>query len=95
MSVVDSRTHDAVCSVDGGCVVGDSVASGPRVKAPVHLAAVQGVVLGREGQRLAFLHINRLKVILWVLGENEMTVVYTTILCNPYLKQRTCWCMRL
>ena len=79
MSVVDSRTHDAVCSIDGGCVVGDSVASGPRVKAPVHLAAVQGVVLGRKWQRLALLHKNRLKVILWAMSEREM-VMYSILL---------------
>lgn len=40
-------------------MVGDSVAAGARVEArgmsPVHLAAMQGVVLGGEGQWLPFL----------------------------------------
>lgn len=40
-------------------MAGDSEAAGARVEAsgmsPVHLAAMQGVVLGREGQWLPFL----------------------------------------
>ncbi len=52
-------THHGVGASDRGCVAGDSEAAGARVEAsgmsPVHLAAMQGVVLGREGQWLPFL----------------------------------------
>lgn len=55
----DELTHHGVSSDDGGCVAGDSIAAGARVDArrvrPVHLAAVQRVVLRGEGQRLPLL----------------------------------------
>lgn len=45
----DELTHHGVGSNDGGCVAGDSIAAGAGVDAsrvsPVHLAAVQRVVL--------------------------------------------------
>lgn len=55
----EQLTHHGVSSNDGGCVAGDSIAAGARVDAsrvrPVHLAAVQRVVLRGEGQRLPLL----------------------------------------
>lgn len=55
----DELTHHGVGSDDGGRVAGDSIAAGAGVDAsrvcPVHLAAVQGVVLRGEGQRLPLL----------------------------------------
>lgn len=60
-------THDGVSASDRGCVAGDSKAAGARVEAsrmsPVHLTAMQGVVLGREGQWLPFLGKQRDTVI--------------------------------
>lgn len=54
----DELTHH-VGSDDGGCVAGDPIAAGARVDAsgvrPVHLAAMQRVVLRGEGQRLPLL----------------------------------------
>lgn len=58
--VIKGCTHDGVGAGDGGRVAGDPEAAGAGVEAggvsPVHLAAMQGVVLGGEGQRLALLH---------------------------------------
>lgn len=55
----DELTHHGVGSNDGGCVAWDSIAAGAGVDAsrvsPVHLAAVQRVVLRGEGQRLPLL----------------------------------------
>lgn len=55
----DELTHHGVSSDDGGCVAGDSIAARARVDTirvrPTHLAAVQRVVLGGQGQRLPLL----------------------------------------
>lgn len=52
-------THNGVSASNRGCVAVDAEAAGARVEAsgmsPVHLTAMQGVVLGREGQWLPFL----------------------------------------
>lgn len=52
-------THNGVSASDRGGVAGDSEAAGSRVEAsgmsPVHITAMQRVVLGREGKWLPFL----------------------------------------
>lgn len=52
-------THNGVSASNRGCVAGDTKAAGASVEASrmstVHLAPMQGVILGRKGQRLPFL----------------------------------------
>lgn len=52
-------THNGFRASHGGCVAGDTKAVRTRVEAsrmsPVHFTAMQGVVLGGEGQWLPFL----------------------------------------